>query len=131
MSRAKAGRREQMRALDAVIFDLDGVVAQKADWHATAWERLFDDYLAQRAAKQGEPFRPFDAQADYRRFVDGKPRHEGVRSFLGSRGIGLPYGDPADPHDRETVCGPEGRPLSGAPGAWRRRSVRRIGRLHP
>ena len=91
----------QERTIDAVIFDLDGVVTRTARLHAAAWKRLFDDYLAQR----GELFQPFDADEDYRRFVDGKPRYEGVRSFLESRGIALPYGDPGDPPDRESVCG--------------------------
>lgn len=92
-------------ALNAVIFDLDGVVTRTAGLHAAAWKQLFDDYLGRRAAQQGEPFRPFDAEGDYQRFVDGKPRYEGVRSFLESRGIALPYGDPADPSEAETVCG--------------------------
>lgn len=95
----------QERTIDAVIFDLDGVVTRTARLHAAAWKRLFDDYLAQRAAQRGKPFQPFDADEDYRRFVDGKPRYEGVRSFLKSRGIALPYGDPADPPEAETVCG--------------------------
>jgi alpha,alpha-trehalase len=95
----------QERTIDAVIFDLDGVVTRTARLHAAAWKRLFDDYIAQRAAQRGEPFQPFDADEDYRRFVDGKPRYEGVRSFLESRGIALPWGAPGDPPDRETVCG--------------------------
>ncbi len=90
--------------LEAVIFDLDGVVTRSATLHEAAWKRLFDDHLARRAEARGEAFEPF-APADYRRYVDGKPRYEGVRSFLESRGIALPYGDPADPPDRETVCG--------------------------
>ena len=95
----------QERTIDAVIFDLDGVVTRTARLHAAAWKRLFDNYLVQRAAQRGEPFQPFDANEDYRRFVDGKPRYEGVRSFLESRGIALPWGAPGDPPDRETVCG--------------------------
>jgi trehalose 6-phosphate phosphatase len=93
------------RTLEAVIFDLDGVVTRTASLHAAAWKQLFDAYLAARAAQRGEPFQPFDADADYHRYVDGKPRYEGVRSFLESRGIALHYGDPADPPERETVCG--------------------------
>ena len=91
-------------ALDAVIFDLDGVVTRTAGLHSAAWKEIFDAYLGERSARQGEPFRPFEAE-DYRRHVDGKPRYEGVRSFLESRGIALPFGDPADPPERETVCG--------------------------
>ena len=90
---------------DAVIFDLDGVVTKTATVHAAAWKRLFDEYLEERAAREGKPFRPFDADSDYRHYVDGKPRYDGVVSFLESRGISLAYGDPGDPPDTETVCG--------------------------
>ncbi|HSK14999.1 MAG TPA: beta-phosphoglucomutase family hydrolase [Gaiellaceae bacterium] len=89
---------------DAVIFDLDGVVTDTATVHAAAWKRLFDGYLRERAEAAGEPFRPF-TEDDYRRHVDGKPRYDGVRSFLASRGVELPEGDPSDPPERETVCG--------------------------
>jgi beta-phosphoglucomutase-like phosphatase (HAD superfamily) len=81
------------------------VVTQTANLHAAAWTRLFDDYLRQRAAGEGRPFRPSDLSADYRRYVDGKPRYEGVRSVLQSRGIALPDGEPSDDPARETVCG--------------------------
>jgi beta-phosphoglucomutase family hydrolase len=90
--------------VDAVVFDTDGVLTDTAGVHAAAWKRLFDEYLRQRAARLGEPFRPFE-QADYLRYVDGKPRYDGVAGFLASRGITLPWGDPSDPPDRETVCG--------------------------
>ena len=97
---------------DAVIFDLDGVVTQTAAVHAAAWKRLFDTYLAGRTARTGtdpvgapDALRPFDLDADYARYVDGKPRYDGVRDFLASRGIELPLGDPSDPPERETVCG--------------------------
>lgn len=93
------------RAYDAVIFDLDGVITRTASIHAAAWKALFDGYLKQRAASEGGPFVPFDRDRDYRTYVDGKPRYEGVRSFLESRGIRLPCGDPEDPPDRETICG--------------------------
>ena len=83
---------------DAVIFDLDGVVTQTAAVHAAAWKRLFDAYLEERAARTGtspggapdSALRPFDPAADYRLYVDGKPRYDGVRDFLASRGIELP-----------------------------------------
>jgi trehalose 6-phosphate phosphatase len=91
--------------MEAVIFDLDGVVTRTAEVHAEAWKQLFDEYLAARARRLGEPFRAFDRTSDYRRFVDGRPRYEGVSSFLGSRGIELPLGSPDDPEERETVCG--------------------------
>ncbi len=87
---------------DAVIFDLDGVVTKTARVHAAAWKRLFDEYLEKR---EGEPFQPFDADSDYRQYVDGKPRYEGVKSFLASRNIHLPYGSPDDAPETETVCG--------------------------
>jgi trehalose 6-phosphate phosphatase len=93
------------RTLDAVLFDLDGVVTRTARQHAAAWQELFDSYLRQRARRDNTPVQPFDVDGDYRRYVDGKPRHEGVESFLRSRGINLPYGDPADSPDQETICG--------------------------
>ncbi len=89
---------------DAVLFDLDGVVTQTARVHAASWKELFDDFLQRRAGKEGVPGRPFDPDRDYRDYVDGKPRYEGVNSFLESRHIFLPYGEPADSEDRETVC---------------------------
>jgi len=90
---------------DAVIFDLDGVVTKTADVHAAAWKKLFDAFLKKWSKQNRQAFEPFDIDTDYRRYVDGKPRYEGVRSFLESRGIDLPYGSPEDPPDWETVCG--------------------------
>lgn len=92
-------------AFDAVLFDLDGVITQTAVVHAGAWKRLFDEYLAARARRLGVPFQPFDVDADYRTYVDGKSRYDGVRSFLASRGIAPLEGTPDDPPDAETVCG--------------------------
>lgn len=94
-----------MRAFDAAVFDLDGVVTRTAAVHAAAWKELFDAFLAHRAARTQGTFQPFDVEHDYRRYVDGKPRYEGVQSFLESRGIRLPYGQPDDPPDRETIYG--------------------------
>ena len=94
-----------LSGMEAVIFDLDGVVTRTADIHAEAWKQLFDEYLAERARRLGEPFRAFDRESDYRRHVDGKPRYDGVASFLASRDVQLPLGSPDDPDDRETVCG--------------------------
>jgi len=90
---------------DAVLFDLDGVITNTATLHATCWKQMFDEYLRRRAEQRGETFRPFDLAADYRLYVDGKPRFDGVRDFLRSRGIQLPEGSPDDPADLETVCG--------------------------
>ena len=90
---------------DAVLFDLDGVLTATARLHAACWKRMFDEYLARQAAGAGEPFQPFEIATDYRRYVDGKLRYDGVRSFLGSRGIDVPQGDPDDSPDRETICG--------------------------
>ena len=92
-------------AFDAVVFDMDGVVTKTAVVHAAAWKQLFDDYLEERSRRTGEEWRAFDADADYRTYVDGKPRYDGVRSFLASRGISLPDGAPDDAADEDTVCG--------------------------
>jgi len=89
----------------ACLFDLDGVLTPTALVHAAAWKQMFDAYLRERAARAGEPFQPFDAHADYEQYVDGKPRYDGVRSFLAARGIELPEGTPADPPTAETVFG--------------------------
>jgi beta-phosphoglucomutase family hydrolase len=89
----------------ACLFDLDGVLTDTASVHTKAWKAMFDAYLSDRANKTGEKFVPFDAAADYRRYVDGKKREDGVRSFLDSRGIEIPDGSPDDPDDAETVYG--------------------------
>lgn len=90
---------------DAVLFDLDGVITSTAKVHAACWKRMFDEYLERRARQTGEPFHPFDIAADYTRHVDGKPRYDGVRDFLRSRGISLAEGSPDDTPAKETVCG--------------------------
>jgi beta-phosphoglucomutase family hydrolase len=90
---------------DAVLFDLDGVITDTASVHAACWKQMFDEYLQKRATQRGEAFRPFDLAADYRLYVDGKPRFDGVRDFLRSRGIELPEGTPDDPPNAETVGG--------------------------
>jgi beta-phosphoglucomutase family hydrolase len=88
----------------ACLFDLDGVLTRTAVVHAAAWRDMFDAYLRQRSERDGAPFVPF-TQSDYDRYVDGKQRQDGTRSFLASRGITLPEGSPDDPPDRETVRG--------------------------
>ncbi len=72
---------------DAVLFDLDGVLTSTAAIHAACWKSMFDDFLTKRAASRQQPLSSFDIESDYKRYVDGKPRYEGVRSFLESRGI--------------------------------------------
>ncbi len=89
----------------ACLFDLDGVLTQTARVHNAAWTATFDEFLRRRAALTGEPFRPFDPGDDYNRYVDGRPRADGVRTFLASRGILLPEGLPDDPPDADTVNG--------------------------
>ena len=98
-------RSKDVAPLKAVLFDMDGVITDTAQAHAATWKRLFDAYLEQRAKQRGEGFRPFEIDSDYLRYVDGKPRYDGVRDFLASRGIHLPEGSPDDPPERETVCG--------------------------
>jgi phosphoglycolate phosphatase-like HAD superfamily hydrolase len=90
---------------DAVLLDLDGVITDTASVHAACWKQMFDEYLQKRAAERGEAFRPFDIGTDYRLYVDGKPRYDGVRDFLESRGIQLPQGSPDDSAQAETVDG--------------------------
>lgn len=97
------GKRSSLRRINAVIFDMDGVVTDTARTHAHAWKQLFDDYLRRRAERRREEFRPFDMTSDYLRYVDGKPRYDGLRSFLESRGISLPQGSPDDTPDKETI----------------------------
>lgn len=90
---------------DAILFDLDGVLTATATLHAAAWKQMFDIFLQRQTGVQGRHFIPFDSGEDYRRYVDGRPRFDGVSSFLASRQIGLPYGAPTDPPTAETVCG--------------------------
>ena len=85
------------------LFDLDGVLTQTARIHAQAWKEMFDGFLRDWAERNGEPFEEFDRPTDYDEYVDGKPRLDGVRSFLESRGIDVPMGSPTDPPDAETV----------------------------
>jgi beta-phosphoglucomutase family hydrolase len=93
------------RDFDAVIFDMDGVITDTAAVHSHAWKRMFDEYLRRREREHGEAFREFTHAGDYRSYVDGKPRYQGVEAFLASRGIRLAPGAPEDPAGRETVCG--------------------------
>ncbi|MFI0819336.1 HAD family hydrolase [Streptomyces sp. NPDC021098] len=86
----------------ACLFDLDGVLTRTAVVHAAAWKQMFDEFLRRR---DGPSYRPFDRTTDYDEYVDGRPRADGVRTFLASRGIELPEGDADDPPDKDTVQG--------------------------
>lgn len=89
----------------ACLFDLDGVLTQTDILHTAAWREMFDAFLRRHAARSGQPFIPFDPISDYGRYVDGKPRADGARSFLVSRGIELPEGTDEDDPAAETVRG--------------------------
>jgi alpha,alpha-trehalase len=93
------------RDFDATIFDLDGVLTDTARVHAAAWNEVFDDFLQRRAEREGAGFQPFDIGSDYLAYVDGRSRHDGIRTFLASRGMKLPEGSEQDPEDAETVGG--------------------------
>lgn len=108
MTASSASRHRHLGLPDAVracLFDLDGVLTQTAKVHDAAWKQMFDEFLRRRAAATGEPFVPFDPVADYDEYVDGRPRYDGVRQFLGSRHVGLPEGAPDDPPSADTVHG--------------------------
>jgi len=91
--------------ITACLFDLDGVLTRTATVHNAAWTEMFNAYLRERADRTGDAYVPFDPDADYHTYVDGRPRADGVRTFLASRGIELPEGAPDDPPDVETVHG--------------------------
>lgn len=92
------------KIFDAVIFDLDGVITNTASLHSIAWKQMFDEFLKAHAEENGTPFQEFTHEGDYLPYVDGKPRYKGVASFLESRGIELPYGNPNDPPGQTTIC---------------------------
>ena len=89
----------------ACLFDLDGVLTKTATVHAAAWKEMFDDFLRAWSEHTGPPFVPFDAHHDYDRYVDGRPRLDGTRAFVRSRGIELPEGSPGDPPGAWTIRG--------------------------
>ncbi|MHC1707775.1 MAG: beta-phosphoglucomutase family hydrolase [Bacteroidales bacterium] len=97
--------KKDIHSFSAVIFDLDGVITQTALVHSSAWKNMFDSYLRERETHYGEPFEEFTHENDYLKYVDGKPRYEGVRSFLESRAIKIPFGNPSDDVRCETICG--------------------------
>ncbi len=118
---------------DAVVFDLDGVITDTAAVHARAWRRLFDEYLPTRPVRPGEDLRPFTAE-DYRRYVDGRPRYDGVAGFLSSRGIELPpaevrvLGDRKDGYFSAALRRDGVRVFAGTVGFVRRLAAAGIGR---
>ena len=91
------------RDFDAAIFDLDGVLTDTARVHAAAWKTVFDAFLQKWAQRHGQAFQPFDIAADYLDYVDGRPRDDGVRSFLAAGGINLPEGSERNP-EAPTQC---------------------------
>ena len=91
--------------LDALIFDLDGVITKTAVIHMKAWEQMFESYLKKYQEQTKNDIKPYDKEKDYYKYIDGKPRYDGVQSLLESRGIDIPYGDPDDDSDKETICG--------------------------
>ncbi|HEX4865911.1 MAG TPA: HAD family hydrolase, partial [Acidimicrobiales bacterium] len=93
------------RRISACFFDMDGVLTRTAEIHAAAWKQMFDEYLSRRATQEDGRFVPFDEVNDYDRFVDGRPRLDGTREFLRSRGIELPLGSTSDPPGTETLYG--------------------------
>src|SRR4051812_5054533 len=93
------------QGITTCLFDLDGVLTQTAKIHAQAWKQMFDAFLRERSRRTGEPFREFDRTMDYDEYVDGKPRLDGVLSFLQSRGIELPMGSPSNSPDADTIHG--------------------------
>jgi beta-phosphoglucomutase family hydrolase len=95
----------QKDRFDAVLFDLDGVLTATASIHAACWKQMFDAFLQRRAADSRQSYEPFDIGTDYRQYVDGRLRYDGVRAFLESRGIHLPEGTPEDSPQEETIRG--------------------------
>jgi transketolase len=116
LTRSRAGKLQPVKVQEprltitqdrygAILFDMDGVVTDTASIHAACWKTMFDEFLQKWADQNARPFRPFDIAADYARYVDGKPRYQGVRDFVESRGIVLPKGTPQDPSSAQTICG--------------------------
>ncbi|RDV13950.1 beta-phosphoglucomutase family hydrolase [Pontibacter diazotrophicus] len=93
------------RKIKALILDLDGVITQTAKVHANAWKKMFDDYLLQRGEQESVVYKPLEIATDYRDYIDGIPRYDGVRNFLASRNIVLPEGTATDAPGKETVAG--------------------------
>lgn len=89
----------------AVLFDLDGVLTSTEKTHSVCWKKMFDEFLQERSTETGEDFVPFDLGRDYLKYVDGKPRYQGVRDFLTARCINLPEGTPKSPPSEKSIMG--------------------------
>src|SRR3712207_188381 len=96
---------QDLRRFPALLFDLDGVITRTATIHAAAWKRLFDEFLSAYGERHARTCDAFEIATDYKKYIDGRRRYDGVDGFLRSRGIELPWGDPSDPPDAKTVCG--------------------------
>jgi beta-phosphoglucomutase family hydrolase len=105
MKQKESGQVITREKYDALLFDLDGVLTDTANLHAACWKKMFDAFLQKHADENDIPFQPFDIGKDYRQYVDGRLRYEGVRSFLESRGIRLPQGEPDDLPGYESITG--------------------------
>ena len=114
-------------ATRACLFDLEGVLTDSAALHAWAWSEVFDEYLLRLSDTTGWQFIPFDRDADYRAYLDGRPRLEGIHAFLGSRGIRLPEGRPDDPVEADTACGLARRKGEALTGRLRQHGVTALG----
>ena len=102
---AERGTHHLDAVYDAVLFDMDGVVTNTAAIHAAAWKQLFDEVLRDPRVQVDDPETTFDPVADYRRYVDGRTREDGVSAYLTARGIALDAGDPGDPPTAWTIAG--------------------------
>lgn len=105
MNQAKLDEIIVRSRFDAVLFDLDGVITDTASVHAKCWKKMFDKFLSDRKESGQSGFKPFDIASDYKQHVDGKLRYDGVRSFLESRSIHLPFGGAEDPPGFGTITG--------------------------
>lgn len=102
---SRTGSTVDLDSYDGWLFDLDGVLTKTAEVHAAAWAQTFNAFLVAESARSGRALAPFDPVIDYRRYVDGQPREDGVRNFLAARGIELPRGERSDPPEARTVSG--------------------------
>jgi HAD superfamily hydrolase (TIGR01509 family) len=113
--------------IGACLFDLEGVLTDSAVLHAWAWGEVFDEFLLRLSDKTGWQFIPFDRDADYRAYLDGRPRLEGIHAFLGSRGIRLPEGRPDDSDEADTACSLARRKGDALTGRLRQHGVTALG----